>query len=672
MQTPGDRGGRRVGKGPYREARPVPDRAPVQQAAKGVGASTVVVVLLRLLYCGVGTEPPVERGRYDAPLVRGGSMAGGDRVLVLEHEGGGQVIVRVPGRYVRRGADVVRAPDAVTAPGVVGLQPGAVAAVAVRNVLMTLSERGELEVFDEPVGAHGPAVQLVKWGVTRTWDGATGPFRSDEIQGRPEYDGARAVDVASGATDVCALLEGGVVRCRAVVEDDGRGNVRFRDEPVGLRSLAMPDAEQVAVGGSVVCARGRAGAVRCVQGATIPMTDDPLPLRGSLPRARELAVSRDDLCAIGWDGWLRCANGPSRDPVRDGLVGPVELVPSLGGVLEVALGDDAGCARRHDGGVACWGPLARGGWVVHRDTPVPMEGLDAATALVATRGQVCALQRGEVLCWGERHAPRPRRVALPGAVTSIAGGTGAVCATTGRGAPWCWGGDARPREVSRGGASLRSVAAAGDRFCGLDAEGRAWCFHASERDGLVRVPWFDGLRRIVGQWADTCALRDGAPPSCVGLSAAHRLASWDIGEGRWRALERDHVEPLIECTSRPNGGLHCESFDRPYLRTLPWGELGGEARAIEGTLQRACALGVNGRVACTHLGSDAMVEALGERGRPPAVVPGLDDAVELAVSGGLACARRAGGGVVCWGDNASGALTAAEAGRSPRLVPLRW
>jgi hypothetical protein len=56
---------------------------------------------------------------------------------------------------------------------------------------------------------------------------------------------------------------------------------------------------------------------------------------------------------------------------------------------------------------------------------------------------------------------------------------------------------------------------------------------------------------------------------------------------------------------------------------------------------------------------------------PPPRAEGLDDVAQVVVARGLACARRRGGEVWCWGDNASGALTVAEADRSPRVVTLR-
>lgn len=63
---------------------------------------------------------------------------------------------------------------------------------------------------------------------------------------------------------------------------------------------------------------------------------------------------------------------------------------------------------------------------------------------------------------------------------------------------------------------------------------------------------------------------------------------------------------------------------------------------------RACALQADGRVVCW---GDAHV--FGEHAPPvePRRVPGLDDAIELAVSDGYGCARRRGGEVVCWDDD---------------------
>lgn len=94
---------------------------------------------------------------------------------------------------------------------------------------------------------------------------------------------------------------------------------------------------------------------------------------------------------------------------------------------------------------------------------------------------------------------------------------------------------------------------------------------------------------------------------------------------------------------------------------------------VESVLQLAlgayhsCALAESGRVACWgdnqrgQLG-DGSQDASQDASVVPLWVPGLDDVVELRASDATTCARRRGGSVACWGDNAHGEA-APHAGR---------
>lgn len=84
----------------------------------------------------------------------------------------------------------------------------------------------------------------------------------------------------------------------------------------------------------------------------------------------------------------------------------------------------------------------------------------------------------------------------------------------------------------------------------------------------------------------------------------------------------------------------------------------GVSQAFGQTESHACALRASGQVVCWG------ANRFGQTGSPattlgqatPAAVPGLSDAVEIAVGDAFSCARRADGTVVCWGSQASGRL----------------
>lgn len=91
------------------------------------------------------------------------------------------------------------------------------------------------------------------------------------------------------------------------------------------------------------------------------------------------------------------------------------LVPKLGLVTRMSVGNSAGCAVRGDGSLACWG-LAHGrNWSFGaaleghddsvRDSAYPVDVKEAIAVDAHTRGHACAVTRaGEVWCWGSAGA----------------------------------------------------------------------------------------------------------------------------------------------------------------------------------------------------------------------------------------------------------------------------
>ena len=62
------------------------------------------------------------------------------------------------------------------------------------------------------------------------------------------------------------------------------------------------------------------------------------------------------------------------------------------------------CARRKTGQVLCWGRNVDGqlgdNSTTSRYAPVPVVGMDEATAIASGYEFVCAIQNGSVYCWG--------------------------------------------------------------------------------------------------------------------------------------------------------------------------------------------------------------------------------------------------------------------------------
>jgi alpha-tubulin suppressor-like RCC1 family protein len=304
--------------------------------------------------------------------------------------------------------------------------------------------------------------------------------------------GVRAI--ATGASHSCALRDDGTVWCwgENLVGQLGDGSTTAHSVPVQVAGLGA--ATSLAAGAEHTCAIGSDGAVRCwgddEQGQLGDGHDGP-GLRSTTPvpvqaptGAVELTARGDHACARAGDGHVWCWGSNGSGELGDGHAGgdvhaavPV-AVADLPDATQVVAGGAHSCARRADGGVACWGNNGSGqlgvGYVsfeqpvwIPRAQPVP--GLAQIARLAAGLAHTCAGDAaGAVTCWGangrgqigngsftmvpERGVPTPARV---GGVASDALSAGAThsCAITDDGAAiQCWGGN-RNGELGSGSES---------------------------------------------------------------------------------------------------------------------------------------------------------------------------------------------------------------------------
>lgn len=675
---------------PYRSA---PLRRPDLAAPRRAWGAVVVALLgAALAVAGRRVEQQVRQRRARERAVaqtieaaHARTIAGGRQVTVLDGGGERARVVRLPGRLVRRGTDVLRVPRVIAAPDAVALMPDGAWAIDADGQLFDASSAAAITAcrrrpcVAQTVPAHGRVVQISGEGIARLEDGALARRADPTATGWVvEPTASRVVDVV-GAT---ALHADGFVTWQ---EGSGRRFLHFGETPASW-VLDVPDPWEVTSGEGLVCARGRRGEVRCgvprETGSVRPRPAAPDPLaRHHASRAAQVALGHGQLCTVGFDGQLRCA---PVIPIEGS--DPLLLMPSpvtgLGAVREVALGIDAACARLRSGEVRCWGEALDHGGVVRRNAPVALAGLDAVDRLVAAGPRMCALQRGEVLCWGQWSDPSegptglPRRALLKRAVTELDVVGERLCAVLLGGGVRCADGDAttltwrEPEgELPVGAHALTGTF---QEVYVLDERSRAWFAQpGAEHFAFRRIPLFDGFERIVAGNALTCTVLGGRL-RCPDFDDPSHI-NWRPTEPSWR----DDVSRLQRALSRalPVVGERVQSDrpgDHPPDNEVTAGDarlyalLGHRVRAtLAATGQNHCLLGESGRVACQWHGPADLYEGDDERNsvevEAPAVVPGLDDAVELAVTThGLACARRATGGVVCWGRNTHGALTAAD------------
>jgi alpha-tubulin suppressor-like RCC1 family protein len=230
----------------------------------------------------------------------------------------------------------------------------------------------------------------------------------------------------------------------------------------------------------------------------------------------------------------------------------------------------------------------------------------------------------------------------------------------GTGAVRCWGegwlGDGRGAQGAGGAGLVQGIDDAVEvrGSCVLRRSGEVWCWGSNGSgeigDGTTASHSAPGPVRdlhdavaIAAGDAHACALRRGGEAVCWGAAELGQLGD---GVDQRRRLVPGPVTGVDDgvsiaargqdtCVVRRGGGVAC------------WG---GQAY---GALPEG------------HPGVTLPVGAVPEM-RPKAV-SGLADAVEVAAGPGHACARRASGGVDCWGDNADGQLGGGVAGRSGKL-----
>jgi alpha-tubulin suppressor-like RCC1 family protein len=310
--------------------------------------------------------------------------------------------------------------------------------------------------------------------------------------------GGKVTQVALGVRHVCALLEGGRVRCWGFGYAGalGYGNefdIGGEGPPAAAGDVALGGkAIQIAVGQEHSCALLETGAVRCWgsdaagqlgYANTRSIGDDELPeSAGDVNvggRVVQIAAGYQQTCAVLDTGMLRCWGnnsvgqlgyahqdniGDDEAPARAGNIdvgGPVE---------QVAVGQGSFvCALLRGGKVRCWG-AGNVGQLGHGDTKTigddepPSAAGDVDVGGVVTQisagiDHVCVvLDNGQVRCWGRSEAGElgygntktigddeapsaAGNVDVGGRVIRVEVGGATSCALLEGGRMRCWGND---------------------------------------------------------------------------------------------------------------------------------------------------------------------------------------------------------------------------------------
>lgn len=205
---------------------------------------------------------------------------------------------------------------------------------------------------------------------------------------------------------------------------------------------------------------------------------------------------------------------------------PVE-VASLGTPDELSAGVDFTCART-GGEIACvgsnaWGALGRGAVATAPTADAaPVLGLDRANALFESQGYfTCAMQEGEVYCWGFNYGAAAGvpsdagfRIEVParleaGVAVNVSPGGFTTCAQTPEGTVRCWGWNA---------------------YGGVGAPPDAGSEFATPRD----VPDLENVVQVAAGYLTNCALAKNGSVSCWGADSSGALGRpADSGVPNW-------------------------------------------------------------------------------------------------------------------------------------------
>jgi alpha-tubulin suppressor-like RCC1 family protein len=327
------------------------------------------------------------------------------------------------------------------------------------------------------------------------------------------------------------------------------------------------------------------------------------------------------------------------------------------------------CAAMSTGAVVCWGANAGApvgtGTQMDALTPVPVTGVQVASLpggrapISLSWGTVCSVtSAGGAVCWGagtkgqlgnntkkDWNAP-VAVLGLSSGVQAIGAGFEHACAATSSGVK-CWGsneyaqlGDGymelsslAPVSVLGLSSGALVVSTAFRHTCALTGDGGVKCWGANAAGQLGN----DGANNV-----------ESAPVDVLGLSSG--VGSISSGDVHTCALTTGGA---VKCWgNNDRGQLGDGTLNQAYSPVDVVG-LSSGVQVIAAGSARTCAIKQNGTVVCWGLGTILV------QGMPqilvPTAIPGLSNAVAIAVGHDHACAATS-AGVKCWGSNSHGEL----------------
>ncbi len=343
-------------------------------------------------------------------------------------------------------------------------------------------------------GAHTCALQTN--GAVRCWG------NNDYNQLAVPADLGPVVDISSGYNHNCAVEVNGHVRCW------GGSQAASVAVPTDLASVTS-----ITSGPYSNCANTLMG-TRC-------WGKNDYGQSSIWYNVKEMAVGDDHLCAIS-DSETMCLgtdlNESAMLVVPDNIVSPATI----------------GAGRYHnctwaENGMHCWGKPSE-----QLNFPA---GLTNVTEIQSATYQTCALDNGQVVCWGNNTYGLlnvPSSLIQPSAIATA---TGHTCVIDGDQVQ-CWGDNRYGQSNPRFNLSNPSALATGGTYpntsntghtCVADDNG-VQCWGSSTLNVLNAPPNLTQVKQLVGGWGVNCALQQNGNVQCWGdYISSDQVANLNIG-----------------------------------------------------------------------------------------------------------------------------------------------
>ncbi len=400
-------------------------------------------------------------------------------------------------------------------------------------------------------------------------------------------------------------------------------------------------------------------------------------------RPATVAVSGRHVCALSGRGEVACWGSGRRGQLAPGVVEsssvPV-LVPGIRDAVAVVAPGDASCALHEDGRISCWGNLMSHS--AGRTELWTTDALGDVVELVAGRyrsDNLCGRRRdGTIACLVNAgfDSPQIREISgAPGAVgitsaVALAGASDRMCALGGNGTLQCWklwGVDAYAPTTVAG--EVMALAGSGDAICYSRGGGEIRCQGYGEWEPMVPIEGPLWKAKIDDQTAAAAVDYDGRSGVECLRDAAGVVSCW--GSNRFGQL--GNGRPGFSATPRPfftdakvagisvGGDQSCAHLESGTVTCFEQILVEQEDPEVEGVRVLAagdnhtCATVGGGQLRCWGINEGG---SLGVDGDPEGLVrvPGLSNAVHVAVSDTHSCAALMDDRVYCWGSGDFGQL----------------